>query len=111
MRLDPRPRREWVSRGRPSPLGRVLADYDCVEHGDDFIGRDLRTLGMFTDRGDLGGLVDANRADTSVRLLDDIRADPADTVRHLFVADFRGARGPAFKVGNVSKCAAAADDI
>jgi len=47
---------------------------------------EVGALGVLADRLFAAGLVDADRADPAIRLLEHVAANPADVVRHLVVA-------------------------
>ena len=66
-------------------------DEDRVGDRDHLVDRQVGPLGVFADRLGTGCLVDADRADRSSVLLEDVAANPADVVGHLLVSDLAGA--------------------
>src|SRR4029078_3679827 len=66
---------------------------------------------MFADRLSVARFVDTERANTSVRLVHDIAADPADLIGHLFVADASGLGSRGFEFLEGCPGARAADHI
>src|ERR671919_104174 len=77
-------RRNMIS---PLPLDRgrngIGRDDDCVRDLDDLVHRELGALRMGANRLGAGGLVDADRADAAVELVEDVAADPGDLVGRL----------------------------
>src|SRR6185312_1794329 len=67
--------------------------------------------GMLPDLVRAGGLVDADRAHRAAVLLEDVAADPADVVRHLFVADLAGAGRRLLELFRRAPAAAAKDHV
>src|SRR3954451_21871328 len=62
---------------------RVRVHDDGVHDRNDLVRRHPRALGLLTHLLGARALVDADRAELPIRLLHDVRADPADVVGHL----------------------------
>src|SRR5215212_1066782 len=95
-RTVPRGERRYALPARPR-----LRDVrrDRIRPHDDRVGDRHDLVGGHPDAGRVGAdrlraarLVDADRAERAVLLVEDVRADPADVGRHLLVADLLRAR-------------------
>src|SRR4029079_9417439 len=101
----------WQSSGGGVCLYRIVANDDGVDDREDLISRHADAPRVLADRFRISRLVNAERSELSVSLLDYIAADPADPVGHLFVADLGRFGASGFEFSQVRPCARAANDI
>ena len=92
-------------------LLRIRSDQDRVHDLDHLVHRQVRAVGVFADRLGAARLVDADRADRSAALVEDVAADPADVVGHLLVSDLPGALGGHLEVSTGLPAAASQNRV
>src|SRR6476646_8243243 len=97
--------------GSGAGIGRIVADDDGLDHRENLVAGHADLARMLADRFRVPRLVDADRAEAAVWLLDYIAANPADAVRHLVVADLGRFGAGGFEFLNVSPGARPANDI